>query len=545
LKGQLLKRELPLIRLENVDLLKSENKEGSKWRMKPVLKGTSFVLVHVPHIMTEAGTTFSVEREENNDSEFLQNAPNHIRTFEECLRYAPNQAFIGNIDPESLDSLPKPWYEHLIEGERFGKFGEIMPEDEFYALMQIADVFDLVLLEDGFVETIKGKLSSHPLINANDVAKLKGKPHMEIEKQVNENGAIPLKVDGILVGCVRKAHDKDETLAAHVMLENLATKASAILALKHLLHNAQIDSGQIEYIIECSEEACGDMNQRGGGNFAKAIGEIVGTLNATGSDVRGFCAGPAHAILHASSLVASGVFKNVVVIAGGATAKLGMNGKEHVKKGLPLLEDTLGGFGVLISADDGVSPVIRLDSVGAHTVGTGASPQQVMSALTVNPLEKLGLTLSDVDKYAPELQNPEVTEPAGAGDVPKSNYKMIAALAVKRGEIKKDDMDTFINEHGMPGFAPTQGHIPSGVPIMGFAREKIMAGALNRVMVIGKGSLFLSRMTNQFDGVSFLIESNNGTVEQQTGKAADEQKLRTLLADALRDVAQHLRSSEE
>ena len=29
---------------------------------------------------------------------------------------------------------------------------------------------------------------------------------------------------------------------------------------------------KIDYIIECSEEAFGDMNQRGGGNLAKAIG---------------------------------------------------------------------------------------------------------------------------------------------------------------------------------------------------------------------------------------------------------------------------------
>jgi len=96
-----------------------------------------------------------------------------------------------------------------------------------------------------------------------------------------------------------------------------------------------------------------------------------------------------------------------------------------------------------------------------------------------------------VDKYAPEMQNPEVTEPAGAGDVPKSNYKMIAALAVKRGEITKENMDDFIRKHGMPGFAPTQGHIPSGVPIMGYAREKILEGKLSRVMVIGKGACSL------------------------------------------------------
>ena len=38
-------------------------------------------------------------------------------------------------------------------------------------------------------------------------------------------------------------------------------------------------------------------------------------------------------LVNAASLVKSGIFKNVLVIAGGATAKLGMNGKDHVKKG--------------------------------------------------------------------------------------------------------------------------------------------------------------------------------------------------------------------
>ena len=55
------------------------------------------------------------------------------------------------------------------------------------------------------------------------------------------------------------------------------------------------------------------------------------------------------ALISASSLVKAGVYKNVLVVAGGASAKLGMNGKDHVKKGLPVLEDVLGGFAVLIS----------------------------------------------------------------------------------------------------------------------------------------------------------------------------------------------------
>ena len=62
----------------------------------------------------------------------------------------------------------------------------------------------------------------------------------------------------------------------------------------------------------------------------------------------------------------------------------------------------------------------------------------------------------------------------------------------------------------MPGWAPTQGHIPSGVPYLGFARDDLILEDKNRAMIVGKGSLFLGRMTNLFDGVSFVIERNQG-----------------------------------
>ena len=104
---------------------------------------------------------------------------------------------------------------------------------------------------------------------------------------------------------------------------------------------------EIDYIIECSEEAFGDMNQRGGGNIAKAIGEVVGLKDATGADIRGFCAAPTHSLVSAASLVKSGIYKHVVVVAGGGTAKLGMNGKYHLKKDMPVMEDVIGGFALL------------------------------------------------------------------------------------------------------------------------------------------------------------------------------------------------------
>ncbi|KJF25915.1 glycine reductase, partial [Clostridium aceticum] len=162
-----------------------------------------------------------------------------------------------------------------------------------------------------------------------------------------------------------------------------------------------------------------------------------------GSDTRGFCAAPTHALIEAAALVKAGVFENVVIVAGGATAKLGMNGKDHVKKDMPILEDIIGGFAVLVSKNDGINPILRTDLLGRHTVGTGSSPQAVITSLITAPLDRGGLKITDIDKYSVEMQNPDVTKPAGAGDVPEANYKMIAALGVKRGELDRKEVATF------------------------------------------------------------------------------------------------------
>ncbi|MFA7215796.1 MAG: glycine/sarcosine/betaine reductase complex component C subunit beta, partial [Bacillota bacterium] len=275
-------------------------------------------------------------------------------------------------------------------------------------------------------------------------------------------------------------------------------------------------------------------------NFAKSIAEIAGCVNATGSDTRGFCAAPAHALIEAAALVKAGVYKNVAVVGGGATAKLGMNGKDHVAKGLPVLEDVLGGFAVLVGENDGINPVLRTDLVGFHTVGTGSSPQAVITSLVIAPLEKGGLKITDIDKYSVEMQNPEITVPAGAGDVPTANYKMIGALGVKRNELKREDLLGFTKKHGMPGFAPTQGHIPSGVPFLGHCRDMMEKGLLQKVMIVGKGSLFLGRMTNLFDGVSIVVEKNSGKVTQGTGVSED--KIKTMIAQSLKEFAAQLLS---
>src|SRR5690606_21608811 len=148
------------------------------------------------------------------------------------------------------------------------------------------------------------------------------------------------------------------------------------------------------------------------------------------------------------------------------------------------------------------------------------------------------LKITDVDKYSVEMQNPDITKPAGAGDVPNANYKMIGALGVMRKDLERSQMLDFIKKHGMVGWAPTQGHIPSGVPYLGFAREDILEGRINNAMIIGKGSLFLGRMTNLFDGVSIIVEKNSGKTEEEIVISEEESK--SLIAKAMRDFAPHL-----
>lgn len=512
----------------------------------PVLRGSAYSLIHATSILKDHGTTQTLERRLNPDSGYLKDLDKHLRTYEEVLAYPPNQTYIGNLTPEELDGVPRPWIEHPVsKAPRRGRYGEIWSEGEFVGWLKIVDTFDLVLLTEAFSAEVSGLLKAHPLIGSSDIERIgEGAKPEAVAKLLEEGKAEAIRLGGKLVGCVKRAHELDPNLKAHVILENLVAKASAVMALRQLFENAGVEAASVEYLIECSEEACGDMNQRGGGNFAKAIGEFAGCVNATGSDIRNFCAAPAHSVVVAASLVQTGVFSSVAIVGGGSVAKLGMNGKEHVKKGLPVLEDVLGAFAVLVTADDGVSPRIRTDAVGRQTIGLSSAPQKVVEAVVAEPLYRVGLKVTDVDKFAPELQNPEITVPAGAGDVTNNNLKLIGAMAVMKGELSREELPAFVERHGFPGYAPTQGHIPSGVPYMGPARDHILAGRIKRAMIIGKGSLFLGRMTNLFDGLSFLIEANDGQPASEEPSLSKEE-IRKVVAEALREVAGRLTAGDK
>jgi glycine/sarcosine/betaine reductase complex component C subunit beta len=432
--------------------------------MSAAVQACSLVLAHAPDLVRHGSKP---TREDAAD----QIAAN-LRTFEEALGYPPHQVFLGNLRPADLWEIERPWWSQPSDAKREGPFGVFIDEEELYDRMGAADQFQLFKLD--------GREAA--------------------------DGSLPIHRNGDRAGAMLRAHELDESLSAPVLLENLACKATGALALEHLLKATGFPAEDVQYSIGCGEEAIGDRYQRGGGNLGKAIAEEAGCTNASGSDVKAFCAGPVHALVIAGSLVASGVYDHVVVVAGGSLAKLGMKFSGALRHDVPVLEDVLAGLAILVGPPGDGAPAIRLHAVGRHKVGSGSAQQAVLEDLVVDPLARLGRKITDVDRIATELHDPEITEPAGAGNVPQRNYKLIGALAVKRGELPREELDSFEREHGLPGFSPTQGHVASAVPWLPHGLQALRSGELGSTMLVAKGSLFLGRMTGLADGMSILLE---------------------------------------
>ena len=428
------------------------------------VKAVAYALAHVPDLVrygSKPGRQLSAQ------PGLLGQMQARLRSWDEAVSYPPNQAFIGNVRPERLPSIPRPWFKTGGEATPQGKLGVMIDQATFYEKLREADQFGVV----------------------NDA--VQGLPLFDGEQ---------------IVAHLKAGHDQDEALKPEVLLENLACKASATVAVDELLRSCGIDADQIDYLINTGEEAVGDRYQRGAGNMAKAVAEMSGCLEATGEDVKAFCCAPVHGCVTAAALADAGVFRNVIVFGGGSLAKLGMKFEAHLKHDMPVLEDVLAAMAILIGPDDGANPHLRLDVVGRHRVKAGSSAQAITESLVVEPLKRAGMSLNDVDRYATELHNPEITEPAGGGDVARTNYRTLAAVGVMQGELVRQDIDAFVARRGVPGFSPTQGHIPAGLPYLGHARNAMLAGEIETAMFVAKGSLFLGMMTRLSDGMSFLLQ---------------------------------------
>jgi glycine/sarcosine/betaine reductase complex component C subunit beta len=430
----------------------------------PAILGAAITLQHVPDLVRYGSKP---AREQARIPDIVS----ALRGLTEATAYAPNQVMIGNARPASLRQRPRPWWQGPFLGKPGGSSGAILGQDAFYDLLCELDRFELV------------RMGAEP-----------------------RPGELPLFRGEQVAGAFAPAHELDESLSAPVLLENLSCLAGAVHATRKLLEHTGVDPASIGHVIACGEEAVGDRYQRGGGNLGKAVAEASGLGEASGADVKAFCAGPIHALIVAGALVASGVHDRVAVVAGGALAKLGMKFEGALEHGVPILEDVLAATAILVGVAEPGLPVIRMDAIGTHRVASGASQQALLEDIVGGPLAAMGRRVTDIDVYATELHNPEITEPAGGGDVPDRNYRMLAGLAAIRGDIAREDVPGFAAAHGLPGFSPTQGHIASAVPWLPHALTAFANGELRTTMLMAKGSLFLGRMTRLWDGASITLE---------------------------------------
>ena len=232
---------------------------------QPVIRGVRYQLGHAPGLVRHGSKP---SREIEKDPALLDSITAHLRSYPEAASYPPNRAFLGGLYPDQLLEMERPWFHGNGESRRWLPHGEIMPEEELIGLLKIADAFDLVWLEEGFTSLVRSALADHPLITPDDLDALDGaKSQSDIETEVaNGVGTLPLHLrDGSLVGCISRAHDEDATLTADVILENLACKVTAAMALRTLLRDQGLDGSGIDYVLNTGEEAVGERYQRGGG----------------------------------------------------------------------------------------------------------------------------------------------------------------------------------------------------------------------------------------------------------------------------------------
>ena len=473
----------------------------------PVIKAASSVLIHTPGLVRYGSKP---AREIAADPGRLLALNESLRNFAGARQYLPNRVFIGEHGPEKLLEAARPWFvDHANFSEERKAFGSIVDERPFVALIALADPFKHVWLLDRFWEEAAALARQSPVCrtlatatpNLVDAAGLKAK--------VEQGHGLPLfaGLHANPIGWVDHGHHEDEALSAMVLLENLCGKVSAALALEEMfVRNQQLKKRDVNLLLGCSEEAVGDRYQRGGGNLAKAIAEFSGCNMAGGFDIKDFCAAPIPAMVTGAALVQAGVFENVLVVGGSSLPKLGMKFLYHLEKKMPVLEDMQAAVAVWIGRDDGKSPIVNLRSVGHHPVSSGASLDQQLRTLVVDPLDRLELGVPSVDKFVTELHNPEITLPANGGDVAERNYRMLGAVLAKAGKLAKTEISGFMRERGLPGYAPTQGHIASALAYVPHAFQALTEGQFQRCFLFARASLFLGQMTQLSDGMSVMLE---------------------------------------
>src|SRR5919198_3859597 len=88
---------------------------------QPVIRGVRFFLAHTPGLVRYGSKP---SRDIARDATIADALTAHLRSYEAAVAYPPNRAFLGHIHPDTLTSIPKPWFTSDGPRERWGAHGE-------------------------------------------------------------------------------------------------------------------------------------------------------------------------------------------------------------------------------------------------------------------------------------------------------------------------------------------------------------------------------------------------------------------------------------
>ncbi|MEJ7666350.1 MAG: hypothetical protein WKG07_45980 [Hymenobacter sp.] len=227
-----------------------------------------------------------------------------LRSFDDAAAYPPHQAWIGNAPPRDLPARPWVGPRRAARPAHRPRSARSCPRTSSSACWPRSTSSTCSPCRRSRPSRPPAALAGHPLAKALDLDR--------IEQAAGDVEAAPARAQGPAApratgaGRCACAQADDESLSAHVLIDNLAAKATATLALLHLLEANGIDPDLDRLRARLRRGGHRRPLPAGRGNLAKAVAEAAGLTEASGADVKNFCAAPVPALVMASALVASG-----------------------------------------------------------------------------------------------------------------------------------------------------------------------------------------------------------------------------------------------
>ena len=92
----------------------------------PAITAVANVLAHAPGLVRYGSKPL---RDVAHAPAVLEAITTRLRSYDDAVAYGPNQAFIGNLEPEMLGSIPRPWFNALDgSASSTGAFGDLIAE---------------------------------------------------------------------------------------------------------------------------------------------------------------------------------------------------------------------------------------------------------------------------------------------------------------------------------------------------------------------------------------------------------------------------------